>query len=52
MPADGVLMELARAYRGSGKIDDARRTLNEIVEKHADSPFASEARTELEKLKG
>jgi FimV-like protein len=51
MPAEGVLMELARAYRGSGKLDDARRTLNEIVEKHADSPFASEARTELEKLK-
>jgi FimV-like protein len=52
MPAEGVLMELARAYRGSGKIDDARKTLNEIVEKHADSPFASEARAELEKLKG
>lgn len=51
MPVDGVLMELARAYRGSGKLDDARKTLNEIVEKHADSPFAAEARAELDKIK-
>lgn len=52
MPADGVLMELARAYQGAGKTEDARKTLNEIVEKHADSPFAAEARAELDKLKG
>lgn len=51
MPVDGVLMELARAYRESGKVDDARKTLNEIVEKHADSPFAAEARAELDKIK-
>ncbi|MEP7116218.1 MAG: hypothetical protein ABI880_01460 [Acidobacteriota bacterium] len=52
LPVDGVLMELARAYRSSGKIDDERKTLTEIVEKHAESPFAGEARTQLEKLKG
>ncbi len=52
MPVDGVLMELARAYRGSGKLDEARKTLTEIVEKHAESPFASEARAELDKLAG
>lgn len=52
MPTEGVLMELARAYRSAGKTDDARKTFNEIVEKHADSPFAGEARSELEKLKG
>jgi tetratricopeptide (TPR) repeat protein len=51
LPVDGVLMELARAYRSSGKVDDARKTLTEIVEKHAESPFAAEARTELDKLK-
>ncbi len=51
LPVDGVLMELAKAYRASGKIDDARKTLNEIVEKHAESPFATEARAELDKLK-
>ena len=52
LPIDGVLMELARAYRSSGKTDDARKTLTEIVEKHAESPFVTEARAELEKLKG
>lgn len=52
MPVEGVLMELARAYRGAGKVEDARKTLNEIVEKHADSPFAAEARAELDKMKG
>jgi FimV-like protein len=52
LPVDGILMELARAYRASGKVEDARKTLTEIVEKHAESPFAAEARTELDKLKG
>lgn len=52
LPVDGVLMELARAYKASGKVEDARKTLNEIVEKHAESPFASEARAELDALKG
>jgi FimV-like protein len=51
MPVEGVLMELARAYRGAGKVEDARKTLNEIVEKHAESPFAAEARAELDKIK-
>jgi tetratricopeptide (TPR) repeat protein len=51
LPVDGVLFELAGAYRRAGKTDDARKTFNEIVEKHAESPFAAEARTELDKLK-
>ena len=51
LPIDGVLMELAKAYRAAGKVDDARKTLNEIVEKHAQSPFVGEARAELDKLK-
>lgn len=51
LPVEGVLMELAHAYRAAGKVEDARKTLNEIVEKHADSPFAADARAELEKIK-
>jgi len=51
LPADGVLMELARAYKLAGKTDDARKTLTEIVEQHADSPYATEARGEIERLK-
>jgi len=52
LPADAVLMELARAYRLAGKTDDARKTLQQVVEQHADSQYASEAKAELEKLKG
>lgn len=51
LPADGVLMELARAYRLAGKPAEAARTLSEIVEKHSESPFAAEARAELGKTK-
>lgn len=52
LPTEAVLMELARAYRVAGKHDDARKTLTEIVEQHADSPVAMEAKQELEKFPG
>ena len=52
LPADAVLMELARAYRLAGKTEDARKTLTQVVEKHAESPLAADAKTELDKLKG
>ena len=52
VPKEALLMELARAYKLAGKAEEARKTLNQIVEQHADSPFASEARSELEKIKG
>ena len=51
LPADAVLMELARAYRLAGKTEDARKTLTQVVEKHADSPLAADAKNELDKLK-
>jgi tetratricopeptide (TPR) repeat protein len=50
IPKEAMLLELARAYRLAGKNDDAKKTLNQIVEQHADSPFAAEAKQELEKL--
>jgi hypothetical protein len=52
VPREAMLLELARAYRLAGKADDARKTLTQIVEQHAQSPFAAEARQELEKLQG
>lgn len=51
VPPDAALMELARAYQMAGKLEDARKTLTEVVEKHADSPLAAEARAELERIK-
>ena len=51
LPMEAVLMELARAYKLAGKTEDARKTLTQIVEQHADSPYAAEARSELDRLK-
>ncbi len=52
LPNDAILMELARVYRLAGKTDAARETLTRVVEQHADSPYAAEARIEIDKLKG
>ena len=52
LPVDAVLMELGRAYRLAGKTEDARKTFTQVVEKHAESPLAADAKTELDKLKG
>ena len=52
LPAEALLMELARAYKLAGKTEDARKTLTQIVEQHANTPFADEAKQEIEKLKG
>jgi len=52
LPKEAVLLELARAYRLAGKPDDARTTLTEIIEQHAESPAAAAARAELDKIKG
>lgn len=52
LPKEAVLLELARAYQLAGKPEDARTTLNEIIEQHAESPIAAVAREELDKIKG
>ena len=52
LPVDAILMELARAYVQKGNPEEARKAFTEIVEKHPDSPYLAEARTELENLKG
>ncbi|MFN2446126.1 MAG: tol-pal system YbgF family protein [Vicinamibacterales bacterium] len=52
LPTEALLLELARAYRIAGKTEDARKTLTQVVEQHADSPAATEAKQELDKLPG
>ena len=52
LPADAILMELARAYIQKGNREEARKTFSELVDKHPQSPYTPEARTELENLKG
>jgi tetratricopeptide (TPR) repeat protein len=51
LPADAVLMHLARAYAAAGKKDEAQKTFTKIVDEHPESPYASEARKELDALK-
>ncbi len=51
LPAEALLMELARAYKAAGKTEDARKTYTQIVEQHASTPFGDEAKQELEKMK-
>jgi tetratricopeptide (TPR) repeat protein len=48
VPADGVLMQLARAYRLAGKSEDAQKTFKRIVDEFPQSPYAPAARREAE----
>jgi tetratricopeptide (TPR) repeat protein len=50
LPAEAMLMELGRAYKAAGKTEDARKTFTQVVEQHANTPFAEQARQEIEKL--
>lgn len=50
LPADAILMELARAYVAKGNLDEARKTFTQLMDEHPMSPYASIARTELETL--
>jgi len=48
VPVDGVLMQLARAYRLAGKAEDARKTFKRVVNEFPQSPYAPAARREAE----
>jgi TolA-binding protein len=52
LPQDAVLMQLGRAYQAKGNVAEARKTFTDIVDNHPDSPYAADARKELETLKG
>ena len=51
LPVDGILMQLARAYRDAGKRTEAQQTFNRIVEEFPGSPYNSDAKRELDTLK-
>jgi tetratricopeptide (TPR) repeat protein len=50
LPADAVLLQLARTYVAKGDTEEARKTFSELMEKHPASPYSALARTELESL--
>jgi len=51
LPEDAILMQLGRAYQAKGNTEEARKTFTDIVDNHPDSPYAGDARKELESLK-
>ena len=50
LPADGVLMQLGRAYVAAGKTAEAKQTFTRVVDEFPDSPYSAEARRELDAL--
>jgi TolA-binding protein len=52
LPQDAILMQLGRAYQAKGNTAEARKTFSDIVDNHPDSPYVTDARKELESLKG
>jgi len=52
LPEDAILMELGRAYQAKGNTDEARKTYTQLVDQYPTSPYAAEARAELDSLKG
>ena len=51
LPVDAILMELARAYVQKGEKEEARKTFNQLIDQHPNSPYTPDARSELENLK-
>jgi hypothetical protein len=51
LPVDGVLMRLGRTYVDAGKRTEAEQTFNQLLTEYPESPFAADARRELETLK-
>ncbi|MDO8834944.1 MAG: tetratricopeptide repeat protein [Vicinamibacterales bacterium] len=50
VPADGVLMQLGRAYRMAGKAADAKKLFQRVVDEFPTSVYATDAKRELETL--
>jgi TolA-binding protein len=50
LPIDGILMQLGRAYRESGKRNEAQQTFNRIIQEFPESPFNQEAKRELDTM--
>jgi tetratricopeptide (TPR) repeat protein len=51
LPLDGVLMQLGRTYLGAGQKAEAQQAFTRLVDEFPQSPFAGDARRELDVLK-
>ena len=51
LPLDSVLMQLGRAYARAGKKEEAVRSFTRVVDEFPQSPYAADARREMEEAK-
>jgi TolA-binding protein len=51
LPLDGVLLQLGRAYARAGKKEEAVRAFTRVVDEFPQSPYAADARREMEEAK-
>ena len=51
MPVDAVLVRLGRACRAAGKTTEARQAFERVATEFATSPYAADAKKELDGLK-
>ena len=47
LPKDAILMELAKAYQAKGNQEEAKKTFNQLVSDHPESPYTPEAKAAL-----
>jgi TolA-binding protein len=52
LPVDGILMQLARTYAAAGKKVEASQTYKRVTDEFPTSPYAADARKEIDALKG
>ncbi|HXE79132.1 MAG TPA: tetratricopeptide repeat protein [Vicinamibacterales bacterium] len=50
LPVDGILMRLARTYQAAGRMPEAVQSFKRIAEEFPQSPYAADARRELETI--
>jgi predicted negative regulator of RcsB-dependent stress response len=51
LPIDAILMQLGQAYLGAGKTTEARQAFQRVTTEFATSPYAADARKQLDGLK-
>lgn len=52
LPVDAILLQLGQAYLAAGKTTEARQTFERVATEFATSPYAADAKKQLDALKG
>ena len=52
LPVDAILLQLGQAYVAAGKTTEARQAFERVTTEFATSPYAADAKKQLDALKG